>query len=112
MEGCCVPSLAVTSVCLMSSSILVCSLPGEPINVELITTYWLPLDEASSPFSVSPESAGTDGSFWKQDRDCRRDGRTPPSIAPAAIVVCAVPLEGECGCGAVSFRCTEIGLTV
>ncbi|GBM91247.1 hypothetical protein AVEN_251134-1 [Araneus ventricosus] len=55
---------------------------------------------AASPGTLS--GAGTDGNRWKQDRYDTRVNQTASSGAAAAVVVCAAPLEGERGRGAVS----------
>ncbi|GBM85239.1 hypothetical protein AVEN_177241-1 [Araneus ventricosus] len=49
------------------------------------------------PLSTTRKGAGTYISRWEQDRDCGRDGQTPPSGAAAPVDVYATPHEGKRG---------------
>ncbi|GBL94970.1 hypothetical protein AVEN_187483-1 [Araneus ventricosus] len=62
----------------------------EPSCDSRLSAYW---GNAPSPGTFS--GAATDGNLWKQDRDSRWDGQTPPSGTAAPISVRATPLEGN-----------------
>ncbi|GBL91313.1 hypothetical protein AVEN_203467-1 [Araneus ventricosus] len=55
----------------------ICRWRTEPSCDSRLSVRFRHWGHAASPGTFS--DVGTDGSRWEQDRDCRRDGQTPPS---------------------------------